>query len=104
MKIKFVKHPIPAEKSCTGAYMHKTKTILVGKNSNDKTVTIIHEFGHYVIDLIGILPRIKHYLNLSYDILWSITDFNITFKRRHKNIKWYIKYYSKSAQRHQWVY
>lgn len=104
MKIKYVKYPIPSSKSCTGAYVHESKTIIVGKNSNNKTETIVHEFGHYIIDLIGIVPVIKHHLNLFYDILWVVFDYDRTIKAKRKSIKWYIKYYSKFARRHEWVY
>ncbi len=102
MKIEIVDYPNPDCPTVLGTYVHKTKTILVQKNYKNKTKVIIHEFGHYIIDLVGIFPIVKHYLNLSYEYIWVF--FNPKIKDKKYQYKWYKDCYSNNAKKGHWVY
>ena len=102
MKIEIVDYPNPACSSVLGTYDHKTKTILVQKNYKNKKKIIIHELGHYIIDLIGIFHIIKHYLNFCYECIWVF--FNPKIKDKKHQYKWYKDFYYDNAKKGKWVY
>ncbi len=75
-----------------GVYKKETSTIIIQKDLKlrDKIFTIIHEFGHYLID--------KFNLGKSWDIVFDFIDVLLdgcwgNDKAREKQFKWLIKYY-----------
>jgi len=74
MKIQFVPEPNPHWKGCLGGYDSQTKTLVIRRHmlKIHTSITIIHEFFHYLIDLFFIFDSLKHYSNQTYDNLWIV--------------------------------
>ena len=104
MNIKIVKNTVSKYPECPASYNSKTKTILIKKYTRKKkrSKLIIHEFGHYLIDIICIFPMIKHYINLLWEYLWIIFFSPLSDKK--EDFQWYYEYYNKNAKKRDWVY
>lgn len=104
MNIKYVKEPIPEEPGCQGAYDSETKSILIRKYTRKKNrpKIIAHEMGHYYVDILFSIPRVKHYLNLLWEYIWII--FDDPKDKWKENILWYHKYYRNNAKQGKWQY
>ena len=103
INIKYVKEPIPEYPGCLGAYDSKTKSIWIRKWTRKKKVPeiIVHEMGHYYIDIFFSIPQIKHYLNLLWEYTWIIL---FTYGNKKADLIWYHKYYRDNAKQRKWQY
>ena len=89
LKIKFTKK-IGLEKKLMGVYDSGTNTIIIQKKLplTEKITTIIHEFGHYLIDRLGFSSD----TNYVYDVICIRLDIKKE-KNRIKIYKWLTNYY-----------
>jgi len=104
IKIKYVKEPLPEEPGCQACYDTETKSIWIRKYTRKSKIPYLvrHEMGHYYIDILFSIPRIKHYLNLLWEYIWIIFDFTDTDKIG--SFSWYYKYYHDRAKIKDWCY
>lgn len=76
--------------------------IYIKKSVKNKKELIFHEYVHYIIDKIGLLPCFKHYINLTWEITWVLL--NPSYKKKKWSIKWALDRYSNARKKNLWVY
>ncbi len=74
----------------------------IKKSAKNKKALIFHEYIHHIICKIGLLPCFKHYMNLTWEILWVLL--NPSYKQKKFSIKWALNRYSKVRKENEWVY
>jgi hypothetical protein len=96
MRIVFKKHPY-GRWNMDGCYDRTTSSLIIQKDLKLrlKIITIIHEFGHYLIDKLGFGgcgPT-----DYVYDVICILLD--PTYKNKKKTFRWLAKYYFKCWRR-----
>ncbi len=58
--------------------------------------------GHYFIDIFALFPPIKHWLNMTWDIITILVGKEYTMK--YWSMKYIWDYYGKARKAESWVY